>query len=64
VAQKAKQIKKGHLINKKDKATNSLRVSCLFFVFLSRDIQQMSPKINKIDKESGFASGSSLLTLI
>jgi len=24
----------------------------------------MSPKINKIDKESGFASGSSLLTLI
>ena len=30
---KAKQIKKGHLINKKDKATNSLRVSCLFLYF-------------------------------
>jgi hypothetical protein len=62
VAQKAKQIKKGHSINKKDKATNSLRISCLF-VLLGRDIQQMSLKINKIDKESGFASGSSLLTL-
>lgn len=47
---------------KKDKATNSLRISCLF-VFLGRDIQQMSLKINKIDKESGFASGSSLFNL-